>query len=264
MSRKVARIAVAALVIAVVGGLYASLRIRPASRIEYDPAYWPEKKLVMDGWHWGITPSGIIYNLYIPKELDVEGAEPSIPLIVCFHGNSGKASAKDRFGRIFTDPAIQARFGEKGAAVLIPQARIEYFSDPHSYARFVRNVIMQHRAIDVKRVAGYGFSQGAAFAQELAMYDPALFRAVVSGSSYYSASVPELFRAARVRFWCATSRNDSGIYEQGHVTGRILAAICPDSRYVEYEKRGHFQVEPQDRSGRGDETFIDWLVRALE
>ncbi len=241
-----------------------ALRLRPPVSIEYDPAYWPEKKLVMDGWHWGITPSGIIYNLYIPKELDVEGAEPSIPLIVCFHGNGGKASAKDRFGRIFTNPAIQARFGGTGAAVLIPQARIEYYSDPHAYARFIKNVIMQHSAIDAKRVAGYGFSQGAAFVQELAMYDPSLFKAAVSGSSYYTASIPELFRAARVRFWCATSRNDMGIYEQGHATGRILAAICPDSRYVEYEKRGHFQVEPQDRSGRGDETFIDWLVGALE
>ncbi len=240
-----------------------ALRVRPANRLEYDPAYWPAKSLKMDAWYWGITPSGIIYNLYIPPAVDRDDVTERVPLIVCFHGNSGKALVKDRYGRLFTDPAVQARFSPSGVAVLAVQSRIEYFSDPHAYARLIKNVALQHRCIDPERIAGYGFSQGAAFVQELAMYDPSLFRAVASGSSYYSASLPELFRAARVRFWCATSRNDKGIYEQGHATGQILAALCPDSRYVEYTTRGHFFIEPSDTSGKGDETFTDWLVRAL-
>lgn len=240
-----------------------ALRVRPTNRLEYDPAYWPAKNLKMDAWYWGITPSGIIYNLYIPPAVDRDDAVARVPLIVCFHGSSGKASVKDQYGRLFTDPAVQARFSPSGIAVLAVQSRIEYFSDPHAYARLIKNVVLQHRCIDPERIAGYGFSQGAAFVQELAMYDPSLFRAVASGSSYYSASLPELFRAARVRFWCATSRNDKGIYEQGHATGQILAALCPDSRYVEYKTRGHFFIEPSDTSGKGGETFIDWLCSSL-
>jgi predicted peptidase len=210
-----------------------------------------------------MTPSGIHYNLYIPEGLDRDDAEPSVPLIVVFHGSTEKAVVKDRYGRLFTNKAVQEKLGKNGAAVLAVQSRVEYYSDPHAYARLIKNVLQQHRCIDGRRIAGYGFSQGAAFVIELAMHDPGLFKAVAAGSSYYSASVPELFRAARVRFYYATSRNDAGIYEQGHRTGQILAAICPDSRYVEYERRGHFFIEPKDSSGRGEETFLDWLARAL-
>jgi len=245
------------------GALYAALRLRPPNVIEYDVAYWPDKKVKSGEWAWCMTPSGIIYNLYIPAAMDRDDAAPSIPLIVVFHGNGGKGTTKDRFGRLFTDAKIQKLIDGNGAAVLAVQSRVEYFSDPHAYARLIKNVAMEHHCIDKTRIAGYGFSQGAAFVQELAMYDCSLFKAVASGSSYYAASLPELFRAARVRFYCATSRNDKGIYEQGHRTGRLLAALCPDSRYVEYEKRGHFFIETADTSGKGDETFAAWLSKAL-
>ena len=249
--------------VCIIGLTYASLRVRPGLGTEYDPAYWPGTKLKADSWYWCLTPSGINYNLYIPQAVDRDDAKPCIPLIVVFHGSTGKTSAKDRLGRLFVTDEIQKKIDAKGAAVLVVQSRVEYFSDPHAYARLIKNVVMQHPCLDGKRIAGYGFSQGAAFVQELAMYDPGLFRAVASGSSYYSASLPELFRAARVRFYCATSRNDQGIYEQGHMTGRILSILCPSSRYVEYENRGHFFIEMHDKSGHGDETFVEWLAAEL-
>jgi len=245
------------------GALFGALRFRPAIKLEYDPAYVPSQEVKDGNWHWCITPAGITYNLYLPEALDRDDAKPCIPLIVVFHGSTGKASAKDRLGRLFTDEAIQKKIDADGAAILIVQSRVEYFSDPHGYARLIKNVAMQHHAIDRNRIAGYGFSQGAAFVHELAMSDPSLFRAAATGSSYYSASPRELFRAARVRFYCTTSRDDKGIYEQGHRTGIILSALCPNSRYVEYEKRGHFFIEMKDKTGRGDETFVDWLSRAL-
>ena len=243
--------------------IYAALRVRPAIKLEYDAAYWPEKTVHTGDWYFCITPAGITYNLYIPPAMDREDAKPSIPLIVVFHGSTGKATAKDRFGRLFTDAKAQQKLDPNGAAVLVLQSRVEYFSDPHSYARLIKNIVMEHRCIDKERIAGYGFSQGAAFVHELSMYEPGLFRAAVTGSSYYAASPWQLLRASRVRFYCALSRNDQGIYEQGVGTARALAAICPKSRYVEYETRGHFHVEMPDKTGHGNETFVDWLASAL-
>jgi predicted peptidase len=245
------------------GIFWGALRIRPPLNIQYDAAYWPEKTVKSGSWAWCMTPSGIIYNLYIPEAMDKEGIEERIPLIVVFHGAGGKGTAKDRFGRIFTDAAAQKKIDADGAAVLVVQSRLSYFSDPHAYARLIKNVVMEHHSIDGKRIAGYGFSQGAAFVQELGMYDPGLFTAVASGSSYYSASFAEYLRGSRVRFYSATSRNDKGIFEQGHRTGRLLSKICPDSRYVEYAERGHFFIEMSDKSGKGEETFGDWLAGAL-
>lgn len=245
-------------------GTYATLRARPTPRLEYDNAFWPSDEVASGEWRWCTTPAGITYNLYIPTGMEGDGLAPSIPLIVCFHGNGGKATAKDRFGRLFTDPEVQRRLDPKGAAVLVPQSRVEYFSDPSGYARLVENVIIRHPAIDPRRVAAYGFSQGAAFAHEIAMAEPALFRAAATGSSYYRASLAELLRGTRVRFYCALAKNDKGIYEQGVWTARVLARICPDSRYVEYEKRGHFFIEPADKTGRRNELFVDWLAAALE
>ncbi len=242
---------------------FGALRYRPSWKVEYDAAFWPDKKIDSGSWTWSVTYAGIAYNLFVPEALDVDGAAPTIPLIVCFHGSTGKATSKDRFGRLFTSAESQAALDPNGAAVLIPHSRVEYFSDPDGYARLIDNVIIEHPCIDRRRVALYGFSQGAAFAHELAMRHPGLVRAAATGSSYYAASAYELFRAARVRFWSALSKNDAGIYEQGVATARALARLCPDSRYVEYERRGHFFIEPGDTSGRGGETFIEWLAVAL-
>lgn len=267
--RKVVYTIVTAIIACV--GVYAALRARPAPRLEYDNAFWPSNEVISGEWRWCTTPAGITYNLYIPTGMEGDELAPSIPLIVCFHGNGGKATAKDRFGRLFTDPGVQRRLDPRGAAVLVPQSRVEYFSDPAGYARLVENVILRHPAIDPRRVAAYGFSQGAAFAHEIAMAEPALFRAAATGSSYYRASLAELARGTRVRFYCALAKNDKGIYEQGVRTARALAFICPNSRYVEYEKRGHFFIEPEDKTGRraergaerGAERFVDWLADAL-
>jgi predicted peptidase len=248
---------------AVLALLFASMRIQPGIKAEYDPAYWPVKHLKTGEWDWCLTPGGINYSLYLPEEADRDGSGIRVPLVVVFHGSTEKGLAKDKYGRLFTTREMQKKLGPHGAAVLAVQSRVEYFSDPHAYARLIRNVGLQHQCIDPGRVAGYGFSQGAAFVQELAMYDPSLFRAVMSGSSYYSASITELWKAARVRFWCATSRDDKGIYEQGYMTGKILAMICPDSRYVEYGTRRHFFVEMQDKSGKETENAGDWLAQAL-
>lgn len=261
--KKIKPAIVAVFIALAIVALYAALRVRPAVKPEYDAAYWPEKKVQTGEWRFCLTPAGITYNLYIPSAMDREDAKASIPLIVVFHGSTEKAIAKDRYGRLFTDAKVQQKLDPNGAAILVLQSRVEYFSDPHSYARLVKNVVMEHRCIDKKRIAGYGFSQGAAFVHELSMYEPGLFRAAVTGSSYYTASPWQLLRAARARFYCALSRNDKGIYEQGLGTARGLAAICPKSRYVEYETRGHFFVEMRDKTGHGDETFVDWLASAL-
>lgn len=249
--------------IIIITGIYTALRCRPELITEYDAAYRPGSELKSNSWYWCQTPAGICYNLFIPEECDVEKTDIRIPLVVVFHGSTEKGISKDRYGRIFTNADAQKIFGPHGAAVLVPHARVEYFSDPHAYSRLIQNVVMKHTCIDKDRIAGYGFSQGAAFVQELAMYDCRLFRAVATGSSYYSASLMEIFKAARVRFYCALSKNDKGIYEQGLASAKALALLCPDSRYVEYETRGHFYIELKDKSGRGDETFAQWLSQAL-
>jgi poly(3-hydroxybutyrate) depolymerase len=243
---------------------YGALRVRIKPQLTYDAAYWPTKTIRSGFWQLSHTPAGITYNLYINPEIEKDDASKSqIPLIVCFHGSSGKGTSKERFGRPFTDPDIQKKINSAGIAVLVPQSRLEYFSDPQAYIRLIENILLQYPAIDPNRVAIYGFSQGAAFVHELAIKNPSLFRVAVTGSSYYSASPAELFCAARVHFYGALSKNDTGIYEQGVKTAHILGILCPNSRYVEYENRGHFFVETDDKTGHGEETFINWLTKAL-
>jgi len=263
--RRIAAIALPILAFLALAGL--ALRYRPAVSPEYDPAYWAKEEARSGDWLQGVTPAGIAYALYLPASLESPGESPegggSVPLIAVFHGSNQKDVSRERFGSLFADPAAQAAFGPAGAAVLVPLSRTDYFSDPASYARFIENVALRHPAIDPRRIAGYGFSQGAAFVMELAMARPALFRAAAAGSSYYEASAAELFAAARVRFYCALSRDDKGIFEQGAFTAKLLSRICPDSRYVEYENRGHFPIGLRDTGPRGGETFIDWLAESL-
>ena len=258
----------AAVLVAIAAFGFLLLRMPAPYSSECDLSYWPSSKLVSGEWTWARTPSGIDYNLYIPSGVDIEDPGAELPLIVVLHGSTGKAISKDRYGRLFTRADAQAAFGPKGAAVIAPQSRIEYYTDPDSYTRFIYNILIAYPCISRNRIALWGHSQGAAFSLELGAAHPGLFRAIAPGSSYYSASPAELFRLARLKVWYATARNDSGIWEQGHRTGRILAAICPDSRYLEYPTRGHFYIENADAYPPGDpgaeETFISWLVRALE
>lgn len=252
-----------ALALALICLAFLSLRYRGQMNLTYDKAYWPSTRLKSGPWYWTLTPSGINYNLYIPELVNQENPEQKIPLIVVFHGNGEKARVKDKYGRLFITDEAQETLGGK-AAVLAVQSRVEYYSDPHAYERLIQNIAIEYPCIDSTRIAGWGFSQGAAFVQELAMYSPYLFKAVGSGSSYYSASPLELFKAARIRFWCATAKNDAGIYEQGSRTGKILSLICPESHYVEYEKRGHFYIELHDKPAKKSIRFIDWLAESLD
>jgi len=226
-----------------------------------DLSYWPSQSLESGAWTQVLTPAGINYHLYVPPQVRADDASAGIPLIVAFHGSTGKGIAKDSYGRLFSNPKSQGFFGEKGAAVLVMQSRLEYFTDTAAYARLIDNVMIRTPCISRSRVALWGFSQGAAFALELAMDEPGLARAAAIGSSYYSASAAELLRARKLKVWYATARNDKGIWEQGHRTGRLLAAVCPDSKYVEYESRGHFFIDPSDESG--GESFIEWLAKVL-
>ena len=252
--------------------LIASLRFTKEPALHYDKAYWPEESVDDESWIWAKTSAGINYNLYLPSNLrgDAFTLEnntipvKSIPMIVCFHGSTGKHTSKDLLGRLFTTRKVQERFGDRGIAVLIPQSRVEYFADTNAYSRFIQNICIQHRVIDPQRIAGYGYSQGAAFVHEMTGNEPFIFRAAMTGSSYYASDFLELFNSARVRYYCALSRNDTGIYEQGVRTARILNILSPHSRYIEYETRGHFYVEMHDTTGRGSETALDWLVRALD
>lgn len=242
----------------------AGVRWTKAPTLHYDKAYWPETTVADDSWLWVKTQAGITYSLYLPKDLRGDtAAEKTIPLIVCFHGSTEKHISKDRYGRIFTTDSVQNAFGDRGVAVLVPQSRVEYFSDTRAYARLIENVCIQHRAIDTERIAAYGFSQGAAFVHEMTGAEPFLFRAAMTGSSYYAQNPRELLNSLRVRYYGALSRNDMGIYEQGLKTAQRLGRFAPDSRYVEYEKRGHFYIEMKDTTGRGAETALDWLVGAL-
>ena len=272
MNARKRAIATLTALLCLIGLTFTALRFTKAPALHYDNAYWPEESTQDERWIWAKTSAGITYSLYLPEHLRGDAVElekkalvpESIPMIVCFHGSTGKHTAKDRFGRIFTTDTVQNRFGPQGIAVLVPQSRVEYFSDPHAYSRLIQNICIQHRVIDPSRIAGYGFSQGAAFVHEMTGYDPFIFRAGMTGSSYYSSSIRELFNSARVHYYCALSRNDAGIYEQGLRTAKILSVLAPHSRYREYEKRGHFFVEMHDTTGRGDETALDWLVNALE
>lgn len=258
--------------VCLIGIAIITLRFTKAPDLHYDKAYWPEETVADDHWIWAKTPAGITYSLYLPKQLRGDAVtlstagipEKSIPMIVCFHGSTGKHTAKDRLGRLFITTEVQNRFGELGIAVLVPQSRVEYFADTHAYARFIQNICIQHRIIDPARIAGYGYSQGAAFVHEMTGSEPFIFRAAMTGSSYYRSSFRELLYSARVSYYCALAKNDAGIYEQGVRTAKILNVLAPRSRYREYENRGHFFVEMHDTTGRRDETALDWLVRALE
>lgn len=258
----VSAIACASAVALFFAGLKASPLFPEGYESVCDLAYWPSQSLVSGAWTQVMTPSGINYHLYIPPKAGAEGESGGIPLIVVFHGSTGKGIAKERYGQLFSNDTSQAYFGDKGAAVLVVQSRLEYFTDTAAYARLIDNVLIGNPLISRSRTALWGFSQGAAFALELAMAEPGLFRAAAIGSSYYRASAVKLLRARKLKVWYATARNDKRIWEQGHRTGKLLAAICPDSKYVEYESRGHFFIEPSDESG--GEAFIEWLARVLE
>lgn len=269
---KVRFFVIAALVLALAAALFAikNLYTRKPLELAFDAAYYFSEESSKSGaWAYEKSFSGHQYYLYLPPEYreDSDNPEAKLPLIVAFHGSDEKGQAF-KYGRIFTDQNFQEKIYPKGAAVLLIFSRINYFTDPHGTGLLIQNVCIKNKCIDKEKIVGYGFSQGAKFAAEMACAEPELFRAVVSGSGFYQMTPKEILRVLPIQFYWANSEDDKGIFEQGMPTGRRVARFCKNSRYVQYKTRHHFYVELKDKSGRknkdgSDETFMDWLCSVV-
>lgn len=243
-----------------VKGLYS----RKQLDFTFDAAYyWPEKKSVYGEWLYEKLPSGHEYYLYLPEKYrnDKDSADAKLPMIVVFHGSDEKGAALSKYGRLFINQDFQNSVYSEGCAVMIVLSRINYFTDPHSTSLLIQNVVLKNKCIDQTNIIGYGFSQGAKFVVELACTEPALFRAVISGSGFYQATVKEIISVLPVQFYFAISENDKGIFEQGSPTGRKLGRFCKNSIYVQYPQRWHFWVEMNDKVK--NETVTDWLKAVI-
>ncbi len=274
MKKKIPCAVIAATVaLALAAALFAAkscLYSRRPLDLAFDAAYYFSEEASASGvWKYEKSYSGHQYYLYLPPEYrdDNDNPEAKLPLIVAFHGSDEKGQAF-KYGRIFTGEDFQKKIAPKGAAVLLIFSRINYFTDPHGTALLIKNVCIKNKCLDPTNIVGYGFSQGAKFAAEMACAEPELFRAVVSGSGFYQMSAKEILRVLPIQFYWANSEDDKGIFEQGMPTGRRVARFCKNSRYVQYQTRHHFYVELKDKSGRlnkdgSDETFMDWLCSVV-
>ena len=274
MKKKIPCAVIAATVaLALAAALFAAkscLYSRRPLDLAFDAAYYFSEEASASGvWKYEKSYSGHQYYLYLPPEYrdDNDNPEAKLPLIVAFHGSDEKGKAFN-YGRIFTGEDFQKKIHPKGAAVLLIFSRINYFTDPHGTALLIKNVCIKNKCLDPTNIVGYGFSQGAKFAAEMACAEPELFRAVVSGSGFYQMSAKEILRVLPIQFYWANSEDDKGIFEQGMPTGRRVARFCKNSRYVQYQTRHHFYVELKDKTGRknkdgGDETFMDWLCSVV-
>ena len=263
----------AAVALALAAALFAAIKSLYSRRpldLTFDAAYYFSEESSASGvWKYEKSYSGHQYYLYLPPEYREASDDQSakLPLIVAFHGSDEKGQAF-KYGRIFTGEDFQKKIHPKGAAVLLIFSRINYFTDPHGTALLIKNVCIKNKCLDPTNIVGYGFSQGAKFAAEMACAEPSLFRAVVSGSGFYQMSAKEIFRVLPIQFYWANSEDDKGIFEQGMPTGRRVARFCKNSRYVQYQSRHHFYVELKDKTGRlnkdgSDETFMDWLCSVV-
>lgn len=236
---------------------------RTLGELTFEPDYyWAEEKCETDKWDFRKTYAGYDYFLYIPPEFkdDRHNESAGLPMVVIFHGSESKGISLGRYGRMFTDKKIQ---DIRHCAVLVLLARCGYYSDCHDTSMLIQNVMIQNECIDRKNVIAFGHSQGAYYAVKLACYEPRLFKAVISGSGYYQITYRELLKVLPIQFWFGISRNDKGIYEQGCTTGPLLQKYCRNSVYAEYEKRGHFWVEPKDVAPGSGEVFLEWLDKVL-
>ena len=160
------------------------------------------------------------------------------------------------YGRMFTSEKIQ---NIKECSVLVLLARGDYYSDCHDVSLLIQNVLMKNLCIDKTNIIAFGHSQGAEFAVELACHEPALFRAVISGSGYYQPTFKEYIRILPVQFYWKIAKRDKGIYEQGFKTGRRLARFCKNSINIELDSQVHFWVELDDKVPDSDMTFLKWF-----
>lgn len=237
----------------------------------FDAAYyWPEKSSSYSPWLYEKLPAGHEYYLFLPEKYrkDRNNENAKLPLIVIFHGSDEKGASIGKYGRKFINKEFQQSIFPEGCAVMVLHSRINYYTDPHSTSLLIQNVVLKNKCIDKTNIIGYGFSQGAKFVVELACYEPALFRAVISGSGFYQITAKELISVLPVQFYFAISENDKGIFEQGSPTGIKLGKYCKNSRYVQYPQRWHFWVELNDRTGRinkdgSEETCMQWLTEIV-
>lgn len=235
------------------------------NKIEYDGCYyWSNKEANYEPWKYVESPTGWEYYLYIPKNVDIKDENAKVPLIVTFHGQSGKYSSLTNQGRVFYTKEFQEKCGGCAILVMMSRGAVHYFSDPNSCARLIKNLTFKYPCLDMNNITGFGHSQGAAFVVELAIYDPGLFNAVISSSGYYVASVRDLLRVLPVQFWIGVSENDLGIFEPGSKTGKLFGKYCYNSRYIQFTNRGHFQFVLNDKSGKGDETLESWLINVMK
>ncbi len=237
--------------------------------LNFDAAYyWVTESSVSGIWKYEENPAGYKYFLYLPPKYknDKDNENAKLPLIVTFHGSCEKGKALS-YGRFFTNQSFQSQVFPDGAAVLVPQSRQDYFTDPHSMSLFIQNVIIRNKCIDKENIIGYGFSQGAKFVVELACTEPRLFKGVISGSGFYQISKKELLSVLPISFYFTTAANDAGIFEQGSPTGKLCARFCKDSRYVEFPTRRHFFAELKDKTGitigGKEETLQDWIISVI-
>ncbi len=235
---------------------------RAPLELTFDPAYyWVTAQVPGTPWIYEEVPAGYKYFLHIPVHISHTDETANLPLVVVFHGSCEKGKAVT-YGRFFISDKFQQQFPQ-GCAVLAVTSRQDYFSDPHSMSRLIQNILIRYTCIDKNNILGWGFSQGAKFVVELSVTEPGLFKGVVSGSGFHQMTKDELRKVRGVQYYWATAKNDAGIYEQGSATGKLVARYCRNSRYVEYEKRGHFFVELTDKTGVGDETALDWITAVL-
>lgn len=247
------------------------LYARKSMAFTFDAAYyWPNKLVSYGQWLYEKTPAGHEYYLYLPEKYrnDRNNENAKLPLIVVFHGSDERGVTLYKYGRSFITKDFQDNVYPEGVAVLVILSRINYFTDPHSTSLLIQNIVLKNACIDQKNIVGWGFSQGAKFVVELACEEPRLFKAVISGSGFYNISIKELISVLPVQFYSAVSENDKGIYEQGSRVGKLCGKWCKNSRYVQYEKRWHFYVEMNDKTGKKnrdltDETCFDWLKNIL-
>lgn len=219
--------------------------------------YWTCKTYDDSLWFYEAVPAGFEYYLYIPPEYrnDRHNEEAKLPLIVTFHGSGDKYSSRGKFGRMLIAPEIQ---NVKKCAVLCLHARGDYFTNCYDVSLMIQNILMRNECIDKKCIIGFGHSQGAEFVVKLSCYEPALFKAVISGSGYYKPTLRELIKILPVRYWWKISKYDKGIYEQGYKTGRLLKRFCRGSVNIELESREHCWVESDDIDESTGQTFLQW------
>jgi len=258
----------AAILIALVLSFFLIIRMRHPAAITPDADFEVISQEPMGGWIKYRTKSEYQYYLYTPEKSVLQGDPAALnqkrgyPLLVMLHGSMGKYTSLATMGEPMVIPEVQRRLG--GAFVLVLMSKDDYFTKPEPYAALIKSVVAANPKIDPGRIVLFGFSQGAAFTFELALYEPGLFRGAISSSGYYQVSPVEAIRLAPIAWYVTASRNDPVIYEASRATGRLLRLFSGNARYKEYEERGHFRASMSDEIDSSGTTLLHWLGDVLK